>query len=50
MNHYYLILLFSLIKVVTCEPTDSERWGYGILASFGVSLIGFIVSIIIIVL
>ncbi|CAD8062328.1 unnamed protein product [Paramecium sonneborni] len=50
MNHHCLLILFSLIQSVFCEPTSSEKWGYGILASFGVSMIGFVVSILIIIL
>ncbi|CAD8069232.1 unnamed protein product [Paramecium sonneborni] len=50
MNHHNFIILFSLIQTVFCEPTSSERWGYGFLASFAVSMIGFVVSILIIIL
>ncbi|CAD8159724.1 unnamed protein product [Paramecium octaurelia] len=50
MNHHGFIILFSLISTVFGAPTSSERWGYGILASFGVSMIGFVVSIFIIIL
>ncbi|CAD8055378.1 unnamed protein product [Paramecium primaurelia] len=50
MNHHCFIILLCLIQTVFGAPTSSERWGYGILASFGVSMIGFVVSIMIIIL
>ena len=48
-------LIFLLTTAIAAEPTDEEpdlsvgqRWGYGILAGFGLSILGFIAAIILV--
>ncbi len=55
MNTNIYFLMFLLGTVIAADPTEGEpdlsvgeRWGYGILAGFGLSILGFIAAIILV--